>query len=73
MYYLVYIPKIDDGSTFHIVKKNLKVDIAPPEVFESKHTTSYKRQATATAAFLMGIQDLQRQGIEVNDDEGLLQ
>ena len=34
--YLVRIPEIDDGSIFHIVKKNFKVEVAPPVVFESK-------------------------------------
>ncbi len=34
--YLVCIPEIDDGSIFHIVKKNFKVEVAPPVVFESK-------------------------------------
>ncbi len=34
--YLVCIPEIDDGREFHIVKKNFKVDQAPPSPFESK-------------------------------------
>ncbi len=37
MCYLVCSPKIDDSSTLHIMKKNFKVDIAPPAgIFESK-------------------------------------
>ncbi len=36
--YLVRIPKIDDGSTFHVVKKNFKVEVAPQQAFESKTT-----------------------------------
>ena len=34
--YLVRIPEIDDSSIFHIVKKNFKVEVAPPVVFESE-------------------------------------
>jgi hypothetical protein len=34
--YLVCIPEINDGSTFHIVKKKFKVEVAPQVVFESK-------------------------------------
>ena len=34
--YLVRILEINDGTTFHIVKKNFKVEVAPPQVFESK-------------------------------------
>ena len=36
MCYLACIPKINDGSIFHIVKKNFKVYVAPPEIFESE-------------------------------------
>ncbi len=49
MCYLVCIPEINDGSTFHIVKKNFKVDIAPPEIFESKCAPRNNTRATAAA------------------------
>ena len=91
MCYLVRIPEIDDGSTFHIVKKNFKVDVSPPEVFESESVTRNNTRATAAATAPnlerathrnaipnvdggrymedeLGIEDLVRQGIQVDDD-----
>ena len=34
MCYLVWINKIDDGTIFHIAKKNFKIDTAPAVPFE---------------------------------------
>ena len=86
MCYLVRIPEIDDGSTFHIVKKNFKVEIAPPQVFESEQVTRNNPPADTAAPVAnverasgrnvipnvegreMDIEDLQRQGIQIDDD-----
>jgi hypothetical protein len=38
MCYLVPLPEFGEGVTFHIVKKNFKVDVDPETFFESKVT-----------------------------------
>lgn len=92
MCYLVRIPEIDDGTIFHIVKKNFKVDVAPPAAFESESRNNEARNASQVnnpqdansaectsqrnvVANVEGrfgadvdIEDLQRQGIAVDDD-----
>jgi hypothetical protein len=42
MCYLVQIPKINNGTIFHIVKKNFKVESPPAIPFESKAPTPVK-------------------------------
>ncbi len=48
--YLVRIPEINDGTTFYVVKKNFKVEVAPPEVFESKRAAPINLPTPAAPA-----------------------
>ena len=85
--YLVRIPEVDDGTTFYIVKKNFKVEVAPPQAFESELATPTPASAAPPSdgsnvdrasdrnvisnvegGREMDIEDLTRQGIEVDDD-----
>jgi hypothetical protein len=50
MCYIVRIPEIDDGSTFHIIKKIFKVDSAGPQPFESECGKRPQRNEPAAAA-----------------------
>ena len=38
MCYLMTLPEFGEGVTFHIVKKNFRVDVDPKTFFESKGT-----------------------------------
>jgi hypothetical protein len=87
--YLVRIPEIDDGTILYIVKKNFKVEVAPPQAFESELATPPPAPAAPPSAGSsnierasernvisnveggreIDIEDLERQGIAVDDDD----
>ena len=46
MCYLVRIPKINDSTIFHIVKKNFKIFGAPAVPFDSKRPTAMRVDPT---------------------------